>query len=60
MQPDQAVFKAEEFIKLMIQHQPNLFGLNNAPVGTPEQAKKVAASLAELRSELIAKLTPQQ
>lgn len=39
--------KADVFIKLMLQHQPNIFG--SAPLNGVDQAKQVAQSLAEFR-----------
>jgi hypothetical protein len=58
MTNSEATYRAEEFIKLMLQYQPNLFG--SSPLNGVEQAKQVAQALAALRAELIAQLTPQQ
>lgn len=52
-----AANKADEFIKLVLQHQPDAFG--TYPLQDQNQAKKVAQSLAALRAELIVQLTPQ-
>lgn len=55
-----AVTKADDLIKLMIQHQPNLFGTTVSPLSEVDRAKKAAQSLAALRTELIEQLKPQQ
>lgn len=52
-----AASRADEFIRLILQHQENLFGF--APLNDAENAKSAAQALAALRAELIAKLTPQ-
>nr|WP_319566245.1 hypothetical protein [uncultured Rhodoferax sp.] len=49
--------KADVFIKLMLQYQPNLFG--SAPLHGVDQAKQVAQSLAEFRKELTQNLMKQ-
>ncbi len=49
---------ADEYIKLMISHQPGLFG--NAFLTNEMQAQKIALALATVRAELIAKLELQQ
>jgi len=57
MEESTAAFKADEFIKLMLQHQQNLWGWS--PAADEEQAKQAAKSLAALRAELIAQLKQQ-
>lgn len=57
MQEVNAANKADDIIKLMIQHQSDAFG--TYPLTDMSQAKKVALTLATLRSELIAQLMPQ-
>ena len=57
MQEANAANKADDIIKLMIQHQSDAFG--TYPLTDLSQAKKVALTLATLRSELIAQLMPQ-
>jgi len=54
-----ATYKADEFIKLMISHQPNLFGMNTAPLLDSENSKTAAQSLAVFRAELIEQLKQQ-
>ena len=49
---------ADEYIKLMISHQPRLFG--ETTLTGEMQAQKIALALATLRAELIAKLLLQQ
>lgn len=58
MTESEATYKADEFVKLMIQHQANLFG--SYPLDSPEGSKKAAQALAALRAELIDKLLPQK
>jgi hypothetical protein len=58
MKEDSAMYKADEFIKLALQYQPGLFG--TAPLHDAQKAKQAAQSLAALRAELTAQLTPQQ
>ena len=53
-----AVSKADEFIRLILQHQPDLFGAYH-PLTAEDKAKRVAQSLAALRAELIAQLKQQ-
>lgn len=57
MDESTAAFKADEFIKLMLQHQPALFG--STPLSEVESARRVAQSLAALRVELIKQLQQQ-
>lgn len=52
-----ATERADAFIKLMLQHQVNLWGWS--PLADADQAKKAAQSLAALRAELIAQLKQQ-
>lgn len=58
MQEVNAASKADEFIKLIIQHHPSAFG-SHVPLSNEEEAKKAAQAIAKLRSELIAQLKPQ-
>lgn len=60
MNKDVAQGKADDFIRLMLQHQQNLFGLNSSPLIDVEKAKKAAQSLAVFRAELITQLEQQQ
>jgi hypothetical protein len=57
MQDNVAAGKADDFIRLMLQHQMNLFG--SAPLNDPENAQSAAKALAALRAELIKQLTSQ-
>jgi len=57
MQPMDATNKSEELIKIILQHQPGLFG--TTPLCTEESARQAAQSLAALRAELIAQLEKQ-
>ena len=57
MQEVNAATRTDEFIKLMIAHQPALFG--TSPLDSAENSKKVAQSLATLRAELIEQLKQQ-
>lgn len=52
-----AVKQADDFIKLILQHQPGLFG--SYPLAHTEGAKEAAQALAALRAELIAQLAQQ-
>lgn len=59
MKEENATYKADELIKLMIQYQPNLFGVGAPPLADMEKAKKVAQSISALRAELIEQLKQQ-
>jgi len=59
MNEDVAKSKADDLVKLIIQYQPNLFGVGVPALGDSEKAKKVAQSLSALRAELIAQLEKQ-
>ena len=59
MEQNVAIFKADEFIKLMLQHQPNLFG-TSPPLYSEENSKKAAQALAIFRAELLEQLKKQQ
>ena len=57
MHKDAATALAEEFIRITLQHQQNLFGVY--PLASEQSAQQAAKSLAALRAELIAQLEPQ-
>lgn len=57
MQEVHAADLANNLIKLMVQHQQNLFG--SAPANCAENAKTTAQALAALRAELIEQLKQQ-
>jgi hypothetical protein len=52
-----ATVKAGDFIKLILQHQPELFG--SAPLLDTNSAKRMAHAIASLRAELVELLKPQ-
>lgn len=54
-----AAGKADDFIRLILQHQTGLFGHSGSALPNEEQAKKVAKSLAAFRAELIEQLKKQ-
>lgn len=57
MHKEAAAVLAEEFIKITLQHQQNLFGVY--PLASEQSARQAAKSLAALRAELIAQLEQQ-
>jgi hypothetical protein len=57
MDKDAADFKADEFIKLILQREENLFG--TAALNTEAKAKAAAQFLATFRQELVQQLQKQ-
>lgn len=58
MEDKSAAIRADDFIKLILQHQPSVFGVYH-PLTAEDRARKVAQSIAALRAELITQLLPQ-
>jgi hypothetical protein len=52
-----AATQANDLIKLILQHQPGLFG--SAPVSNSDRAQETARALAAFRAELIEQLKQQ-
>lgn len=57
MTKSEAQATANEYIKLILQHQENALGMK--PLQSPDNAEKAAQALAAFRKELIAQLSAQ-